>query len=98
MKNKQLNGPGNFRELRETGPWIESCINDVTKKFNPRCDSTNNQSMAMCYFFERDLRNKGAHELFNAILSDQFSNLMASLAKNVGENQQRELSNKDLVS
>ena len=26
MENKQLNGPGNYRELRETGPWTQTWI------------------------------------------------------------------------
>ena len=30
-KTKQLNGPGNYRELRETGPWSQTIV--FTKPF-----------------------------------------------------------------
>ena len=30
-KTKQLNGPGNYRELRETGPWPARSRDELTK-------------------------------------------------------------------
>ena len=43
----------------------------------------------MRYFFESDVWNNGARELFSVILSDLFRNLRASVAQNVRENSQR---------
>ena len=40
----------------------------------------------MGYFFESAVWNNGAREVVNAIIGDQFSNSLASLGRNVGEN------------